>query len=338
MINAPKAGVTTWNDKRDVIQKPEGINNLGAEDQKKFGDQNVGDVLNKIADPNYIDPTKKMRTVGNDKLDKDAFLKLMLAQMKHQDPTSPLKSHEMAAQLASFSSLEQLNNMNRTLEAIQTGQKPSENFQVLNLIGKSVQGDSSKLTRSKGDTEHDFQFVLPDDASDVQVKIRNENGDVVRVYDLLDLKKGDNKITWNGQDSNGNTQAEGEYSFLVEATSKAGKKLAVKSDFEGTITGVNYRPEGPVLLIGNQTIKMKDVRKIIDPSLKNNDQNIKNVNPQDLKAKGDTKQNESKSKAAVLEGAPEANKGASQIMSNVGMSNEMLSKVAKETAPEVPKK
>jgi len=67
--------------------------NLSVKDQKTFGDQNVGDVLNKIADPNYVDPAKKMRTVGNDKLDKDAFFKLMIAQMKNQDPTNPLKSH-----------------------------------------------------------------------------------------------------------------------------------------------------------------------------------------------------------------------------------------------------
>src|SRR3712207_3372809 len=66
--------------------------------QEAFGDQNVGDVLNKIADPNWVDPTKKPRAVGNNQLDKDAFLKLMLAQMKHQDPTNPMQSHEMAAQ------------------------------------------------------------------------------------------------------------------------------------------------------------------------------------------------------------------------------------------------
>jgi flagellar basal-body rod modification protein FlgD len=63
--------------------------------------------------------------------------------MKNQDPTNPLKSHEMAAQLANFSSLEQMQNMNSTLTELKNGQKPSENYQALNLIGKAVAGDSS---------------------------------------------------------------------------------------------------------------------------------------------------------------------------------------------------
>ena len=55
--------------------------NISATDKERLGADNMGDVLNKIVDQNYVDPSKKMRTVGNDKLDKDAFFKLMLAQM-----------------------------------------------------------------------------------------------------------------------------------------------------------------------------------------------------------------------------------------------------------------
>src|SRR5690606_35195937 len=107
-----------------------------------LGGQDVGEFLNKIADPNWVDPQKRFRATGNDKLDKEAFMKLMLAQMKNQDPTNPMKSHEMAAQLAQFSSVEQLSNINTTLTAMQAGQKPTESFQALNFIGKAVAGDS----------------------------------------------------------------------------------------------------------------------------------------------------------------------------------------------------
>jgi flagellar basal-body rod modification protein FlgD len=123
--------------------------------------------------PNWIDPSKKARTVGNSNLDKDAFFKLMLAQMKNQDPTNPLKSHEMAAQLANFSSLEQMQNINKTLGEMKEGQKPSENFQALNLIGKAVAGDSSKVIRGLNDKDHDFKFNLPMDASEVGIKVRS---------------------------------------------------------------------------------------------------------------------------------------------------------------------
>jgi flagellar basal-body rod modification protein FlgD len=228
--------------------------------------QNIGEIANKIADPNWIDPSKK-RKVGSNELDKDAFLKLMLAQMKHQDPTNPLKSHEMAAQLAQFTSLEQLFNINESLGEMKKTQDPRTNFQALEFIGKAVSGDSSKVTRAKGDKEHDFNFNLPAAASEMKVKVRNAAGDFVRTFDLKNVKAGPQKITWNGITENGDEARPGEYTFMVEAKSSNGAKIVPKTDFEGRITGVNFTVTGPVLMIGNQTVRLSDVRKIVDPSL-----------------------------------------------------------------------
>ncbi|MGZ3746090.1 MAG: flagellar hook assembly protein FlgD [Pseudobdellovibrionaceae bacterium] len=303
--------------------------NLSVKDQKVFGDQSVGDVLNKLADPNYVDPSKKMRTVGNDKLDKDAFFKLMIAQMKNQDPTNPLKSHEMAAQLANFSGLEQRQNMNNTLTEMKMGQKPQENYQAINLIGKAVGGDSSKVTRSSGDKEHEFRFSLPMAASEANIKVYNAEGEVVRSYDLKALKQGENKITWNGQDDRGQNMNPGEYRFAIEA--KAGeKKIAVKTDFDGIITGINYTNEGPVLLIGNQSIKMRDVRKITDPSLMSNDQKATDVTAQDLKKEATMPETKKEDKKETAKAAPSMALAKNNIMENVGLSREMMSKLAKE--------
>lgn len=308
--------------------------NLSIEDQKKFGDKDMGDVLNKIADPNWVDPSKKVRTTGNDKLDKDAFFKLMIAQMKNQDPTNPLKSHEMAAQLANFSSLEQMQNMNATLTELKNGQKPSENYQALNLIGKTVAGDSSKLSRMVGDQKHDFRFDLPSEATEAVIKVSNADGEVIKTYEMKNLKAGANQQTWNGQDEKGTTMPPGEYTFAVEA--KAGeRKLAAKTDFNGVITGINYTPEGPVLLVGKQTIKMRDVRKITDTSLMSNDQKANNVSAQDLKIEGDKANTDKEAKTESANNAPAAAmpaapQGASKIMENVGLSREMMSRLMKE--------
>jgi len=310
--------------------------NLSVGDQQKaFGDQNgnVGDYLNKLADPNWVDPAKKMRTTGNDKLDKDAFFKLMIAQMKNQDPTNPLKSHEMAAQLANFSSLEQMQNMNASLNDLKNGMKPQENYQALNLIGKAVSGDSSKVTRNVNDKEHEFKFNLPMDTTEANIKVYNADGEVVRSYDLKGLKKGDNKITWNGQNDKGQNQNPGDYRFAIEA--KAGeKKIAVKTDFDGVITGINYTQEGPVLMVGNQSIKMRDVRKITDPSLMSNDQKVQDVTLQDLKKQAPTEETKKEASNESAKAAPSvaANNAApkSNIMDNVGLSRELMTKLAKE--------
>lgn len=311
--------------------------NISATDRDKLGGENVGEVLNKIADANWVDPSKKMRTAGNDKLDKDAFFKLMLAQMKNQDPTNPLKPHEMSAQLANFSSLEQMQNMNTTLTEMKNGQKPSEQFQALNLLGKAVSGDSARVVRLKGDKFHDFGFNLPKGA-DVTVQVRNEAGETVRSYDLKNLKEGSNKISWNGLDERGIAANAGEYAFVVEAKDPNGQKLHVKTDFDGVITGVNYTPEGPVLLIGNQTVRLSEVKKIVDPSLMKNDQISKSGSGQDLKVPGDAghtqtirAQGSSTSAGAADEPAPAGEALKSNLLGDVGLSREMMTKLSKET-------
>lgn len=304
--------------------------NLSAQDKEKLNGQDVGEILNKVSDPNWVDPNKKMRTVGSDKLDKDAFFKLMLAQMKNQDPTNPMKSHEMAAQLANFSSLEQMQNMNQTLTELKAGQKPVEQFQSLNFIGKAVAGDSSKLFRAKGDKSHDFLYNLPSAAAEATIVVKNADSEVVKKFDLKDLKEGANRLTWSGEDDKGNKVPEGEYQFLVEAKNAQGQKFNVKTDFEGTITGINYTPEGPILLVGKQSVRLRDVKKIVDPSLMKNDQNTKNISEPDLKKADAVGHTEGNKEKKADEGAPEAPM-KSRLMQNVGLSNEMMSKIAKET-------
>ena len=77
-VMGTKIGTKSWSDApQNEIRKHEMATNITPEDASKLGTDKVGDLLNKIADPNWVDPTKKVRTVGNDKLDKDAFMKLI---------------------------------------------------------------------------------------------------------------------------------------------------------------------------------------------------------------------------------------------------------------------
>ncbi|AHI07015.1 basal-body rod modification protein flgD [Bdellovibrio bacteriovorus W] len=310
-----------------------GASNISATEKDKLGGENIGEVLNKLVDANWIDPAKKPRTTGNAELDKDAFFKLVLTQMKNQDPTNPMKSHEMAAQLANFSSLEQMQNMNKTLEELKNAQKPTENFQALNLIGKAVAGDSSQVVRGVNDRDHDFKFALPMDASEVTIKVRDPEGNIARTYNLKNLKQGENKISWNGEDDRGMKSPPGEYQFIAEAKTADGKKLSIKTDFDGMITGVSYSPAGPVLHVGNQSIRFSDVRKITDPRLMSNDQNVKDVTNLDLKKDDATGQTVKEASAELQNSSPSpAPVAKSNILSSVGLSREMMEKIAKETS------
>ncbi|MDF1566955.1 MAG: flagellar hook assembly protein FlgD [Spirochaetaceae bacterium] len=75
-------------------------------------------------------------------LDKDDFLKILITQLQHQDPTKPMEDREFIAQMAQFSSLEQMTNMSTQFTELTSAMKGA---QAMNLIGREVeilQGDS----------------------------------------------------------------------------------------------------------------------------------------------------------------------------------------------------
>ena len=70
----------------------------------------------------------------NNELGKDAFLKLLIAELSNQDPTNPVEDREFISQMATFSTLEQMQNMNKTME----GMAEANKFSAVNYIGKAV--------------------------------------------------------------------------------------------------------------------------------------------------------------------------------------------------------
>lgn len=261
-----KGGTQTWSKAEQTSSlKPDIKQTMSAQEKQEFlGEQeNLGEVLNKIADPNWVDPVKT-RKVGNTELGKDAFLKLLLAQMKNQDPTSPMESHDMAAQLAQFSSLEKLQNMDQSLSAMANVNQDNQanKFDALTLIGKSVSGDSSNIIRQDSSEEHDINFNLVKDASKLSIVIKDSQGQPVREIGVKNLKAGQNKVTWNGVNSEGAPMGKGEYQVELVATDAGGRKIAAETKFSGLITGVNFTAEGPVLMMGKQKIRMKEIRSI----------------------------------------------------------------------------
>ncbi len=289
--------------------------NLDARAEKEvLQGKDVGTYLNQIADPNWVDPAK-MRKVGGDNLDKDAFMKLMLAQIKHQDPMNPMESHDMAAQLAQFSQLEQLTNLNGTVTDMAAGQKPAAEFQALNFIGKSVNVDTSRVIRSKGDINHEIRFRLPADAKEMKIVVKDLAGKIIKTFDKTDVKQGDMKFSWVGNTDDGDIAPAGEYKFTVEAKSETGQKLHVATAFKGKVTGLNFTKEGPVLMVGDQSFKINDIQKIEDSQLKDSEQ------------KGDNKK-VAPGKAEVVKGGAEEIEKKNHLES-VAMASGLKNKIAK---------
>ena len=259
-----KGGTQTWtNTPQASSMKGDNSQSISAADSEKFFQgESLGDTLNKVADPNYIDESKKMRTTGNAEMGKDAFMTLLLTQMKNQDPTNPLKSHEMAAQLAQFTQLEKLTNIDSGIAGLRKDGEPNKNFEALAFIGKTITTDNSKVSRADQESTHDIRFTLPADAQELKMIVKDAAGNPVRNLEYKNLKTGKNELNWNGMTDDGSKAAAGDYSVAFEATGSNGRKMHIETKTEGVISGVNFTPKGPQLMVGKQVVSMEDVKSI----------------------------------------------------------------------------
>ncbi|MDR4886495.1 flagellar hook assembly protein FlgD [Fredinandcohnia sp. QZ13] len=87
----------------------------------------------------YLSNLKPERKTGNDILGKDDFLKILMTQLQNQDPMNPMEDKDFIAQMATFTSLEQMTNMNSTLEKFVNGNQGEQLLKYSNMIGKEVE-------------------------------------------------------------------------------------------------------------------------------------------------------------------------------------------------------
>jgi flagellar basal-body rod modification protein FlgD len=197
-------------------------------------------------------------------LGKQDFLKLLVAQLSHQDPLKPMENTEFVAQLAQFSNLEQLVSVNSNLELLQVSQMAMTNGQLAGLIGKEVEASGSTISLTKGGTAP-INFTLDSNASEVTLKITDSKGNTVRTITMSSASKGLNTTSWDGKDSNGNELASGSYKVAVSAKDSSGNSVSASSTFTGTVTGVTYEDGAAYLEIGSSTIPVSDIIAVREP-------------------------------------------------------------------------
>jgi flagellar basal-body rod modification protein FlgD len=202
-------------------------------------------------------------------VNKDDFLKLLIAQMKNQDPLNPMDGTQYVAELAQFSSLEQLQNMNdnmtSSINANYTLTQSINNTLAANLIGKDVKVTANNVTYS-GQSSDTIGYTLPSAASNVTLTITNSGGAVVRTISGLPTSSGDNQLSWDFTDDNGSKLPEGTYSFSVDATDSTGTSLNTSLYKLGTVQGVNYGSSGTTFTIDGSQYNLSDVLGILDSS------------------------------------------------------------------------
>jgi flagellar basal-body rod modification protein FlgD len=246
-----KTGESHGVDARSINNNPE-----------KSDSEHVENMRNKLG-TEFTGAVKQKDSKRKNELGKDDFMKLMSAQLKYQDPISPMKNEQMAAQLAQFSALEQMVNLNTNVEKLAAGQKPSEHMIAASLIGKRVTTDSNVLSLEK-DTQPEIGFNVPTDAQSLNVAVVSARGEVVREFDLGEMKSGQQSVRWDGKNGKGQSQPIGEYTYKLTGLDKDGKPMQFASDSAGVVTGVTFEGGKSLLLVDGKKVPIDKIGKIED--------------------------------------------------------------------------
>jgi len=203
-------------------------------------------------------------TYGGAELDQETFLNLLITQLQNQDPLNPQESQEFVAQLAQFSSLEQLMTLNEGMDTLYLATSSMTNASMTQLIGKEVvaYGDSFGYD---GEGSVDLMYDAEGEASEATLNIMDEDGTVVASITLGSLAEGEGSYTWNGETTSGDLADEGLYTFEIEASDTDGDEVTIYSMVTGVIDTMNYDSGTPVPEIDGVEIELGEIIRVIEP-------------------------------------------------------------------------
>ncbi len=204
-------------------------------------------------------------TPANQNMGKAEFLSLLVTQLQNQDPLSPMDSQDFAAQLAQFSSLEQLSDINASLKNSSDMDmlltSSINNTMAANFIGKEVSSYGDNLSLVSGGTSP-VDFILQDFSDEVTVKIYDPAGNLVRTMDSHGLEGGKQSLTWDGKNDQGSALPGGNYRFEIDAKNSNGDSVGSVSVSKGIVSSVRYANGTAVLIVNGKEVSLADVLEI----------------------------------------------------------------------------
>jgi len=188
----------------------------------------------------------------------ETFLLLLTAQLKNQDPLSPLDSNEFTGQLTQMAGVEQQLLTNDLLTALLEQSGGGAMTGAANYIGREATAAWEAVKYQNG--EATWSYELAANAADVTVQVLNGNGNVVWTGKADQTAEGVHNFTWNGQTTGGGQVPEGGvYTLRVTAASAGGTAVDSQVLIRGRVTGVELYDGQPYLTIGRSVVPLTHV-------------------------------------------------------------------------------
>ncbi len=192
----------------------------------------------------------------------DVFLRLLVTQLQSQDPTNPVENEDFVAQLAQFTTLEQATNTNELLEQLVGQETQRTQFDLVNLIGRTVVSQGDTVSLGKGD-QPILGYALSDTANQVTIEVLGENGKILRtIPSLAPGTIGTHQVQWDGLDEDGDSLPEGVYQFRVQAEGANGNPVPSVTFARERVANIVLGAEKPIVVQSGNTLNSQDIISI----------------------------------------------------------------------------
>lgn len=191
-------------------------------------------------------------SISSSSLGQDEFLTLLCTQLRNQNPLDPMDGTEFAVQLAQFTSVEQLTNLNTGLDSVRSDLVSMMNLEVIGGVGMEMTYAGDRLEVTGSGTE--IRFVLDDAIQQGTVTIYDGDGKQVGTVELGSLDAGLQSVSWDtsGVDA-------GTYTFEVSAVNGDGNDVTVDTMMTGTATAVSWISGVPYYRINGTDVPFSSV-------------------------------------------------------------------------------
>lgn len=195
----------------------------------------------------------------------DTFLQLLVAQVKAQDPTSPMDTNQFTQQLVQFSELEQGIQTNENIENLVKSISSANAAGLVSYIGGEVTADGATTVVNGGKAR--WSINATDDAQRSIVQIKDVRGNIVHTREV-NLSQGENAFEWDGtKDKGAGSASDGErYSIEVTAKDFEDNRVDVSTTLRGVVDGIDFSKSEPFLQVGGISVPQTAIKSVSTPS------------------------------------------------------------------------
>lgn len=206
--------------------------------------------------------TSSQNTKSKD-LDQNAFLKLMIAQLKNQDPTKPQDPSEFMSQLAQFSQVTSTQNMEKSIQSLTDSMRSTQVLNGTSLVGHDILAAATTDTLDSGGTVKGA-VDAPKGTTAVKIIVKDAAGTEVRSFNPLNTGAGLINFTWDGKTNTGVDAPAGQYTFSAVATVN-GQNQSLDPLLVSKVSSVSIDPSSSALTLNTSTgaVSLADVRRVL---------------------------------------------------------------------------